>query len=416
MTNFDQPRKAYAIFALFAFAYLMSTALRSINAVLAPELIREFHLSASALGLLSAVYFLGFTAAQWPLGPWLDKHGPRKVESALLCIAMLGVALFAFAHNLTWLTIGRLLFGVGVSACLMAPYTGYRSWFSGAVNARFSSWMLTVGSTGMIVSTLPVQWALPLIGWRAVFGVAFVLLFAAVALLWFFSPRTASGASSDNASVKAGYRDVFAHPEFKALAPFLLCTYGTVLAIQTLWIGPWYTQVAGYTQAQAAWGVLGVHAAMGTMFLIWGAVLPKLLQRGLTAQRLTARLMPIGLMLIGLAIMFSPIYPSFAAVLWALAFAGTSVISVSQITIARYFPLSLAGRANTATNLMIFSGAFVMQWAIGGLMDGFASLGLGQAQRFQAAFGIGLLLMCLSWAWYCFAPRIALIPVIEPAS
>jgi MFS family permease len=408
MTPADAPKvldaKAYSIFALFAFAYLMSTALRSINAVLAPELIREFHLSASALGLLSAVYFLGFTAAQWPLGPWLDKHGPRKVEVALLCIAMLGVALFAFAQSLAWLTVGRLLFGVGVSACLMAPYTGYRGWFSSALNARLSSWMLTVGSLGMIVSTLPVQWALPLIGWRAVFGVAFVLLLAAVVLLWSFAPRSTHNTTAATTG-QAGYQAIFKHSEFRALAPFLVCTYGCILAIQTLWIGPWYTQVAGYTQAQAAWGVLGVHAAMGMMFLIWGGVLPHLLARGLTAQRLTALLMPIGLLLLAAAVTLSPIVPSLAWLLWALAFAGCSVISVSQITIARYFPPTFAGRANTATNFMIFSGAFVMQWAIGVLIDGFAALGFNQTQRFQAAFGVGLLLMLLSWAWYAFAPR-----------
>ncbi len=402
---YDKPASAIGIFALFAFAYVMSAALRSVNAVLAPDLIREFHLSASELGLLSAMYFLGFTATQWPLGPWLDRHGPRRVEAALLCVALIGVALFALAQSLPWLILGRLLFGVGVASCLMAPYTGFRRWFSPSLNARVSSWMLTCGSIGMIVSTLPVQWALPLIGWRAVFWVGFALVALAASLIWLFSPRDVSHQVTSGEQAQLSYRDIFLHPEIKLLTPFLICMYGGLLAIQTLWIGPWFTQVTHWSASEAAWGILAVHAAMGTMFVFWGSVLPRLLAQGHTARSLIKRLLPIGFALLALVMLWSPHAPALTAALWAAAFAGISVTGLSQITIARSFPAELAGRVNTATNLVMFGGAFAMQWAIGGMIDGFAKLGLDVTSRYQAAFGIVLLLMIASWAWYVFGKR-----------
>jgi MFS family permease len=401
---YDKPGAAQRIFALFAFAYLLSAALRSVNAVLAPELTREFNLSASSLGLLSSVYFLGFMSAQLPLGVWLDRYGPRRVEAALLCVALAGIALFATAQSLGWLILGRLLFGVGVSACLMAPYTGFRTWFSGPLNARLSSWMLTSGSLGMIVSTLPVQWALPLIGWRQVFWVAFALVACAVVLLWVFAPKHQSAARSST-SAAPSYGEVFKHAQFKALAPFLVLMYGGLLAFQTLWIGPWLAQVTHWTASEAAWGILGVHAAMGVMFVGWGSFLPRLMAKGYTAPQLIARLLPIGFILLALVIALTPHWPGLAGLLWALAFAGISVTSLSQITLAQSFPAALAGRVNTASNLLIFGGAFAMQWFIGGLIDGFAALGFGTVACFQASFAIVLLLMIASWVWYISQAR-----------
>jgi hypothetical protein len=32
---------------------------------------------------------------------------------------------------------------------------------------RASSWMLMTGALGMVASTLPVQWLLPITGWRS---------------------------------------------------------------------------------------------------------------------------------------------------------------------------------------------------------------------------------------------------------
>ena len=65
------------------------------------------------------------------------------------------------------LLISRILIGVGVGACLMGPLTAYRIWFQDETQQRANSWMLMVGAIGMLSSSLPVQFFLPIIGWRA---------------------------------------------------------------------------------------------------------------------------------------------------------------------------------------------------------------------------------------------------------
>jgi MFS family permease len=152
-------RTAVLVFVAFAFAYFLSALIRAITATLSPTLTQEFALNSQDLGLLAGGYFLGFAATQLPLGAWLDRHGPKKVILYFLLVAVLGCMAFAMADSFMGLLLARVLTGVGVSACLMAPLTGYRRWFATTTQMRANSWMLMTGSFGMVASTLPVQWA-----------------------------------------------------------------------------------------------------------------------------------------------------------------------------------------------------------------------------------------------------------------
>jgi MFS family permease len=128
-------------------------------------------LKAADLGLLAGAYFLGFSALQLPLGHGLDRFGPKRVLLFLMTLAVLGCGAFALAQSLPGLILARVLIGMGLAACLMAPLTCFRLRYSQAAQFRSNSWMLMTGSLGMVASTLPVQWLLPVWGWRGLFWV-----------------------------------------------------------------------------------------------------------------------------------------------------------------------------------------------------------------------------------------------------
>src|SRR5687767_2591441 len=107
----------------FLAGYFVSYVYRMVNAVLAPTLAAEFGLSAAGLGLLSSVYFLAFALVQLPIGVALDRYGPRRVNAALLLVAVAGGAWFAAAESAAAAIAARALIGLGVSACLMAALT-----------------------------------------------------------------------------------------------------------------------------------------------------------------------------------------------------------------------------------------------------------------------------------------------------
>ena len=181
-------RQIVVVFLAFAFAYFLSTLMRAITATLSPALTQELGLSAQDLGLLAGGYFLGFSVTQLPLGKWLDLHGPKKVILSFLVIAVLGCICFAMAESFIGLWLARFLCGVGVSACLMSPLTGYRRWMDPGAQLRANSWMLMSGSLGMLASTLPVQWLMPITGWRAIFAGLAVLVVLAMLLIYWVVP------------------------------------------------------------------------------------------------------------------------------------------------------------------------------------------------------------------------------------
>mgnify|MGYP000423288348 CR=1 FL=1 len=64
------------------------------------------------------------------------------------------------------------------------------------------------------------------------------------------------------ARVRDGYGAVFRHPAFIRVAPLGFVAYGGMVAMQTLWAGPWMVQVAGYSPQQAAAGLFTINLSM----------------------------------------------------------------------------------------------------------------------------------------------------------
>jgi predicted MFS family arabinose efflux permease len=387
------------MFLAFAFAYFFSALLRAVTATLAPTFSAELGLGSAQLGLLAGAYFLGFSAMQLPLGSALDRFGPKRVLLLLLAVAVAGCVFFGLARDLPQLLVARFLIGVGVSACLMAPLTSYRHRFGPTEQMRTNSWMLMTGSLGMLASTLPVQWLLPLLGWRGLFlGVAGLLVLAlgAIALAIPRDQPVAPRAEDPGAAGDGGYRTVFAHPAFVRMAPMGFFAYGGMVAMQSLWIGPWLTQVSGLSAGQAAEGLFVVNLSMLLAFLCWGFVLPRLLRGGRTAESVIARVWPAGVLTLGLILWAGPAAGAFGWAAWCVL---TSVVSLSQPAVAQAFPPSLAGRALSAYNLVIFSGVFSVQWGIGLLLDRLRLAGWAAPQAFRLTLGLFLVACLLSFLW-----------------
>jgi len=397
-------RTAVVVFLAFAVAYFFSALIRAITATLSPTLTQEFSLNARDLGLLAGGYFLGFAAMQLPLGSWLDRHGPKKVILSFLAVAVAGCLAFSWATSFGGLLLARILCGAGLGACLMAPLTGFRRWFGANTQLRANSWMLMTGSMGMVASTLPVQWLMPLLGWRPLFwGLAAMMVLAMVAIAWqvpaWQTPLPAAG----QAQPKRSYAEVWRHPYFRKMTPIGFFNYGGMVAIQTLWAVPWMIRVAGYTPVQAATGLFWLNMAMLATFWTWGLVNPRLARRGIQVDRLIALGTPLSLLLLAIICFAGDTLSSWSGVLLALFCVSSTFISLAQPAVGMAFPTELAGRALSAYNLVIFAGIFVVQWGIGLLMDGLQAFGWPPVRAFQGAMSVFLLLCVASYVYFLAA-------------
>lgn len=394
-------RAGIVVFLAFAAAYFCSTLVRAITATLAPVLTQEFSLHARDLGLLAGGYFLGFAATQLPLGTWLDRHGPKRVILCFLSLAVLACLAFSAATSFTWLLLARVLLGMGVSACLMAPLTGYRRWFDTGTLLRANSWMLMTGSLGMLASTLPVQWLMPLTGWRPLFWIlAGLILLSMVAIAWVvpsWQGSTPASAATSAPAQQPSYSHVWRSRYFQKMSPLAFFNYGGVIAIQTLWAGPWMIRVAGYTPLEAATGLFWINGAMLLTFWAWGMVNPWLSQHGWSANRLITWGVPLSMAVLAGNIAAGPA-TGWAG--WALFCMCASVMGLAQPAVGMAFPQALAGRALSGYNLVIFAGVFVMQWGIGLLIDAFLAMGLDRVASFQAALAVFLCCCLASYAFF----------------
>jgi MFS family permease len=396
-------RTAVWVFVALAAAYFLSTLLRAITATLSPILTDEFGMQARDLGLLAGAYFLGFSITQLPMGHWLDRYGPKRVVLSFLCVAVLGCFAFAWANDFTGLLLARVLIGVGVSACLMAPLTGYRRWLVLEQQQRANSWMLMTGALGMLTSTLPVQWLLPLVGWRWMFVALALLVAVAMVVIYWKVPAwrlpdpTPSEETAAAPGIMASYKQVWVHPYFRRLAPMGFFNYGGMIAMQTLWAGPWMVKVAGYTPLEAATGLFWLNVCMLLTFWLWGLVTPSLTVRGYDANKLITYGVPLSLCA-QVAIVLGG--QDAGAAHWVIFCVFSSFVSLAQPAVGMAFPSALAGRALSAYNLVLFLGVFVVQWGVGLMIDGFKTINWSETYAFQGAMAVFLVCCTVSYGYF----------------
>lgn len=400
-TQLMPKRQAIQLFLTFALAYFLSTLVRAVTATLSPVLTAEFTLNAADLGLLAGGYFLGFSLTQLPLGSWLDQHGPKRMILWFLGVAVVGCVAFAVAQDFNYLLLARVMCGVGLSACLMAPLTAYRRWYARDMLVRANSWMLMSGSLGVVASTLPVQWLLPSVGWRGIFLVLALLLVLAMLIIVRVVPQWETvPAPEGQAHVKASYAQVWRHPYFQKMVPVAFFAYGGLIAVQTLWAAPWMIKVNGYTPQQAAEGLFVLNVCLLVSYWWWGWVNPRFTARGWTTTRLMTVGIPVSLLLLALTIFSASqnlVPPTVPLIMYCVA---STVVSLAQPSVGMAFPAELAGRALSAYNLVIFSGIFAMQWGMGLVIDALRASGFDQVQAFQGAFLVLWLLSVGSFVYF----------------
>lgn len=386
----------------YAAGYFLSYGLRSVNAVIAPELMQELHISASGLGLLTSAYFLAFGLFQLPLGLLLDRFGPRRVEASLLLVGAAGSAVFALGESLQTLAAGRALIGLGVSACLMASFKAFSQWFPIERMPALTATIMVAGGLGALSASVPVEWVLPLLGWRGVFFLVAALMVAAAAYLMTVPDQSAAAQGESFAQQIRTLGSIYGNRHFWRFAPQGCVTVGGFMAIQGLWAVPWLMEVNGATRSEAAHVLFLMALAMLLGFLFVATCSGALARRGISPMVLLSLGMGLALV-VELGILLNLARPHWLWPLLGLSF-SLGNIAYSQLTAA--FPVALSGRVNTALNLVVFIGAFGLQWGIGAAVDGFASLGgMARAEAFRTTLGALLAAQVLSFLWFLWPVR-----------
>ena len=397
-------RTAVLVFLPFAAGYFLSYLYRTVNAVISPDLVGEFGLSAASLGLLTSAYFLAFAALQIPVGLMLDRIGPRRTNSLLLLCAGTGAVIFSLANGVAGLLLGRAMIGLGVAACLMSSIKAFTLWFPldrlSAMNGR----MMFIGGLGAISATLPVEAALQFVDWRGLFRILAAATFVAAALVFLVVPEKHGDRPNETlADQFRGTIGVYASPLFWNLALGTTLFQAINMAVQGLWAGPWLVDVAGLDRPAVAFHLLALGIAAMCGFLFWGALAARLARRGIAPMSVL-----IGASAIYLSLQLLLVFGAsdLALLIWiGWGFFGTSG-SLAFAILSQKFPISLTGRATTALNLLVFGTAFATQWGFGAIVNRWpAETGGYQADGYALAFGVFFTLQLCGFMWLILGRR-----------
>jgi MFS family permease len=406
------PSRAFLIFFSLSALFTLSMFYRVSNAVIAPNLIQDLALDAETLGILGGAYFYSFALLQIPMGPMLDRIGPRIIITSSSLIGALGAFLFAFGGSFTAALLGRILIGAGMASVLMGSFKVFVLRFSPDRFATLVGILLSVGTLGNILAASPLAYLTSTIGWRMTFilagGINTILAFLA---FWILGEegrkddKPLSPASSEaEIGILQSMRLILKSLAFWQIGAVAFFRYGTFVSLQGLWLGPYLIDTEGYSPVQT--GNLLIFLAIG--IIVGGPIAGRLSDRILRSRK--------GIALGGLALYALSLFPLVGVLniegryLYGLLFFLMGLFSSFGMVIYSHakelFPISISGTVMTLVNFFTMAGAAIFMPLLGRVVESFPKINHAYpAEAYHLAFLICFLGMAASVIFYAFSKR-----------
>ena len=410
MTEGPRSFRSFYIFSILSALLFFSLFYRGSNAVIAPNLIQDLGLDAEALGILGGAFFYSFALLQIPMGPMLDRIGPRMIVSSFSLIGASGAFLFAFGQSFTLALLGRILIGMGMACVLMGALKIFISRFPAEKFATLSGAIISIGSLGNIFAGSPLAYLTRVIGWRNTFlfagGITAMLAFLAFWVLREEEGSDSAFVSSPSSEQKMGIAQsiplVLGSLSFWQIGAIAFFRYGTFVSLQGLWLGLYLIDVKGYSPVQT--GNVLIFLAIGT--IIGSPIAGRLSDRTFQSTKSVAifglSLYSFGLfLLVGVLKIQSPFW--YGLIFFFIGFFnGFGMLTFPHAK--ELFPIAVSGTAMTLVNFFSIAGAAVLMPVLGRVIKLFPLLNNAYpARAYHVSFLICFLGMAGSLIFYAFS-------------
>lgn len=412
MIEKPQPFRPVLTFVLLAALFFLSQFYRVSNAVIAPNLIQDLNLDAETLGILGGAFFYSFALLQIPIGPMLDRIGPRMIMTLSSWIGAFGAFLFAFGTSFETALLGRILIGAGMSSVLMGSFKTFTLRYPPKQFATLVGIISSVGTLGNILAASPLAYLTSIIGWRKTFLIAggITILLGAL-IFWILKGEKINEKKALPSSEKKPEIGIFqsfriilrslAFWQFGAVAFF---RYGIFVSLQGLWLGPYLIYIKGFSPIQA--GHILILLAIGVTL---GGPIGGYLSDRIFRSRKGVTLTGLGLYsislfpLIGVLEINHPFW--FGLIFFFIGFfCGFGMLIYSHAK--DLFPITISGTVMTYVNFFTMAGAAVFMPALGKIIESFPRIGNSYpAEAYHLSFFICFVGMAGSLIFYAFSRR-----------
>jgi len=403
--GYAQPGRSLKLFGIFctvSVLFIFSMFYRLSNAVIAPELVRTFDLTAESLGVLGGAFFYSFALMQIPMGVLLDRIGPRYVMTIFGLVAALGAFVFASAHTFFVAILGRILLGAGMASVLMGSLKMFVLRFSQDKFSTLSGILISVGAFGSILAASPLAWLTANIGWRITFVVAGCITTASALLIFFVTKdgdkKLENPINQTNTADKTiPFREllfiILKNLSFWQIAAFGFFRYGTFVALQGLWLATYLIDVKGFSPIQA--GNFLVILSIG--YFAGAPIAGYLADKVIRSAKMTAfcfvtfyvmSLLP----LTGIVNIENPFI--FGILFFMIGFFN-SPGSLAFTHVKELYPVNISGTVIAAINFFVMAGGAIFTPALGMVIEAVTPKGQSYS---SAAYHLVFLICFLSTA------------------
>lgn len=361
--------KPWLIWACAGSFYLYEMILRASPSVMTTELMHDFTVVSTALGVLSSFYYYAYVILQVPCGLIVDWLGTRRVVtfSALLCV--LGSICFAMSHSLFFAQVGRFLIGAGSACAFISCLKISADWFLPAQFAIIAGLTNMMGTLGGMFSGPPFALLVNQYGWRQATLVSAFIGVIIATLSWIIIRERRKPASLDETTSP---KNLIAHLLLVAKSPqnWLFAIFGGLMYVPVsafceLWAVPYLME---------KYQVNNEIASMASVMLYLGIAVGSPIAAKLS-DYFQSRIKVMGYASLAATLIFLlvattpnlPLKGMFALLFLAGTAASGQILSFACVKEA--VPNHLSGTAVGFTNAIVMISGIIFQPFLGMLLD-----------------------------------------------
>ena len=359
------PRAALLMLVALTSGFALSSAFRTVAAIMAAPLQADFGLSPQALGVFAGAFHFAFGAMQLFMGIGIDLYGVRRTILAAFPLCIAGALLSALAPGYGALLLGQALIGVGCAPAFLVCTVFIARHFAPQRFAAMSGMAMALGTLGMLFTGTPLAWLVQQWSWRAGFVVLAALALAAWLWIWRSVHEPVAAPAQQEApreSVREAvlrFAALFAVPHTWGIVVLGAVTYAALISLRGLWLGPMLIERHGFSLVQSGNVALALSVVALCGPMLFGRIDPGPARRRRWIVACT----------LAMAVLFAAMVLPHSALLDVACMLAVGLLSgfivLQYADVRAAYPAALTGRAMAVFTMAMFLGVAAMQWLTG---------------------------------------------------
>ena len=159
----------WVVFASVMLTYLFMSSQRTAPGLITEQVMLDFNVTATTIGLLASIQFFVYTGLQIPMGILADRFGPNFFLMIGAILTGFGTIIYSLGTHEFVLFFARILTGIGDATIWVNMVLILSRWFNAKEFTSLIGVVAATGSLGFLLATVPFSLWVDLLGWRAAF-------------------------------------------------------------------------------------------------------------------------------------------------------------------------------------------------------------------------------------------------------